>query len=116
MPVRIGDAPPMLERSPLPPGVDPGPLARTIMRRQAGLSLRVASVFLAMILGLPLLNRLAPELAARDVFGFPASWLFLGVLFYPITVALSVVFVRSSDRIEAECRDLVAPPVDEVAR
>lgn len=89
----------------LPPDADLARLARIVMRRQAGLSLRVASVFLVMILGLPLVNRYLPGVANAPIFGFPASWLFLGVVFYPITVALSVYFVRRSDRIEAECKD-----------
>ncbi len=86
------------------------------MRRQASLSLRVASVFLAMILGLPLVNRFLPTVADASIFGFPASWLFLGVLFYPITVALSVYFVRASDAIEDAIRSEAAPSGDEVGR
>jgi uncharacterized membrane protein (DUF485 family) len=80
-------------------------LAHRVMRRQAGLSLRVASVFVVLLLGLPLLNYLAPELANTDLFGFTATWLFLGVLIYPITVVLSFYFVKESDKIEAECTD-----------
>lgn len=82
---------------------DQARIARQIMRRQAGLSLKIAAVFLVLLLGLPLVNRYAPAVAQYPVFGFPASWLFLGVLFYPITVALSVIFVGASDRIESEC-------------
>ncbi|MDB5353279.1 MAG: putative integral rane protein [Planctomycetota bacterium] len=89
----------------LPNDVDLARLSRIVMRRQAGLSLRVASVFVVLILGLPLVNRFLPEVANYPIYGFPASWLFLGVIFYPITVALSVYFVRRSDRIEAECKD-----------
>ena len=77
-------------------------LAQAMMRRQGALSLRVASVFVILLLGLPLVNLYAPALAATPLFGFSASWLFLGVLFYPITILLSVYFVRHSDRIEAE--------------
>jgi hypothetical protein len=80
-------------------------LASKVMRRQAALSLRVAFAFLSLVLGLPLLNYLAPVIANYRVLGFPATWLFLAVLFYPITVALSFYFVRHSDRIEAECMD-----------
>ncbi len=72
------------------------------MRKQARLSLGVAAVFLYLLLGLPLVNRFWPEAAQMSIFGFPASWLFLGVVFYPITVALSVYYVRKSDKIEAE--------------
>ena len=77
-------------------------LAQRVMRRQGALSLRVAAVFVILLLGLPLVNALAPQLVAATILGFPATWLFLGVLFYPITVLLSVYFVRHSDRIEAE--------------
>ena len=77
-------------------------LAQTVMRRQGALSLRVAAVFVILLLGLPLFNLYKPEWATAPIFGFPATWLFLGVLFYPITVLLSIYFVRHSDRIEAE--------------
>ncbi len=80
-------------------------LAALVMRRQAALSLRVAFVFLSLVLGLPLLNYYVPQLANYRIGGFTATWLFLGVLFYPITVALSFYFVRHSDRIESECQD-----------
>lgn len=80
-------------------------LAHIVMRRQATLSLRVAAVFVVLLLGLPLVNYFLPELANRQIFGFTATWLFLGVLFFPITIWLSFVFVRQSDRIEAECAD-----------
>ncbi len=79
-----------------------GRLAQRMMRRQGALSLRVAAVFTVLLLGLPLVNYFLPELANTSVFGFSATWLFLGVLFYPITVLLSLYFVKHSDRIEAE--------------
>jgi len=82
--------------------LDVASLSRIVMRRQARLSLGIASIFLTMLLGLPLVNRFLPSLANYPIFGFPASWLFLAVIFYPITVALSIVFVRRSDRIEDE--------------
>lgn len=77
-------------------------LARYMMRRQGALSMRVAAVFVVLLLGLPLANLYRPGLASVSVLGFPLTWLFLGVLFYPITVLLSIYFVRHSDRIEAE--------------
>ena len=94
---------------------DPGPhdippeshaaLAHAVMRRQAALSIRVAAVFLAMLFGLPLVNYILPGLANIPIFGFTATWLFLGVLFYPITWVLSWYFIRESDLIESECAD-----------
>src|SRR4051812_19064837 len=81
-------------------------LARRLMRRQAGLSLRAAAVFAVLLLGLPLFNAYLPHVANGGVEGgFTLTWLVLGVLFYPITVALSFYFVKHSDRIEAESLD-----------
>ncbi len=80
-------------------------LARAVMRRQGRLSLAVAAAFLGLVLGLPLVNALWPDAANAPILGIPANWLFLGVVFYPIAVILSVVFVRASDRIEASCVD-----------
>ncbi len=80
-------------------------LANSIMRRQAGLSLRVAAIFLFLLLGLPLFNYLYPEAANTPVLGFTATWLMLGVLFFPVTWLLSAYFVKTSDRIEEDCMD-----------
>lgn len=80
-------------------------LAHAVMHRQAGLSLRVAGIFILLVFGLPLVNYFLPNLANCPVWGFTASWLFLAVLFYPITWLLSGYFVRQSDRIESECAD-----------
>ena len=84
---------------------DQGRLARAVMRRQGALSLRVAAVFLVLVLGVPLVNSLLPDLANTPMLGFTTTWLFLGVLIYPITVALSFYFVAASNRIEASCSD-----------
>lgn len=77
-------------------------LIRTVMGRQAALSIRVAAVFLILIFGLPVVNWLLPDLAGARIGGFTFTWLFLGVLFYPLTWLLSGYFVRQSDRLEAE--------------
>jgi hypothetical protein len=84
---------------------DQARLARALMRRQGALSLRVAAVFAVMVLGVPLVNAFLPDVADTPTYGFTISWLFLGVLIYPITVALSVYFVSASNRIEASCTD-----------
>lgn len=84
-----------------------GEVVRLLMRRQAALGLRVAAVFLVLILGVPLLNQLAPEISQRPVYGFPLSWFLLGIAFYPVTWALSAYFVSASERMEAEDADIV---------
>ncbi len=91
-------------------------LARALMRRQGGLSLGVAAIFLGLVLGLPLVNYLAPEVANAPIGGFTASWLFLGILIYPITVILSFYFVSRSNRIEADCQDWRTMLAEEEAR
>jgi len=80
-------------------------LAHEVMRRQGSLSIRIAAVFLLILFGLPLVNNFKPDLANTPVLGFTATWLFLGVLFYPLTWLLSWMFIKQSDRIEAECSD-----------
>lgn len=82
------------------PGMEPDELLRSVMRRQAALSLRVAAVFLGIIFVLPLVNHFLPTVAAMKVGGFTLTWLILGVLFYPITWALSAYFIKSSNELE----------------
>lgn len=81
---------------------DDATLVRMLMRRQAGLSLRIASVFVALLVGLPLLNLYAPGIAGTRIGGFTLTWLLLAVLFYPITWWLSATFVKRSNEIETE--------------
>lgn len=80
-------------------------LAHAVMRRQSTLSLRVAIVFIVVIFGVPLFNHFLPEVAATPILGFTVTWLFLGVLFFPLTWFLSAYFIRESNRIEEECSD-----------
>lgn len=77
-------------------------LMNRVMKRQASLSLRIAAVFITILILLPLFNLFAPEIAAKSISGFPLTWLLLGVLFYPLTWILSGYFVKQSDRIEAD--------------
>ncbi len=85
------------------------------MRRQARLGLRIAAVFVLILVGLPLLNLYLPETMGLRVGGFTLTWLLLAILFYPVTWLLSWLFVRGSDRAEdalvAEMRGtLLSPP------
>jgi uncharacterized membrane protein (DUF485 family) len=75
------------------------------MKRQATLSIKVAALFVVLLFGLPLVNYYLPAAANAPVLGFTASWLFLAVLFYPVTWLLSAYFIRESNRIEGECSD-----------
>jgi uncharacterized membrane protein (DUF485 family) len=82
--------------------IDQEAMLHKVMRRQAALSLRIASVFVLLLIGLPLVNLYLPDLAQSRVGGFTLTWLFLGILFFPITWLLSAVFVRESNAIEEQ--------------
>ena len=77
-------------------------LTQRVMKQQAALSLRVAAIFIVLVLGLPLFNMYFPKAAGTPVFGFSLTWLILGVCFFPLTWILSTYFVRESDKIERE--------------
>jgi uncharacterized membrane protein (DUF485 family) len=83
-------------------GAEQATLARAVMRKQLSLSIRVALLFFVLLFGLPLVNWLLPGFANSIAGGFTLTWLFLGILFYPLTWFLSGYFIRASDRIEAE--------------
>lgn len=82
-------------------------LTAALMRRQARLSLAVASLALVLILGVPLVNAYAPAVGQTPVLGFPLSWLLLGLLFYPLTWFLSAWFVRRSEDMEKAEAELI---------
>jgi uncharacterized membrane protein (DUF485 family) len=88
------DAPPPVEAD--------SRLLSSLLRHQAALSIRVAAVFLVLVFGVPLATHYAPGWTQQPVLGFPLSWFLLGLLFYPITWALSAYFVRASERLESE--------------
>lgn len=71
------------------------------MRRQLALSIGCALAFLVALLGLPLVNYLAPSIMAKRVGGFTLAWLILGVLFFPYVWAISFHFIRRSLALEA---------------
>lgn len=71
-----------------------------LMTRQLRLSISCAVAFLLLLVGLPLLNYLAPEFMAQRVAGFTLSWLVLGVLFFPYVWIIARVFITRSMALE----------------
>ena len=74
----------------------------SLMRRQLGLSIACAATFLIALLGMPLLNYLAPALMAKRMGGFTLSWLILGVLFFPFVWVISFIFIKRSIALEED--------------
>lgn len=77
-------------------------LAKSIVRQQAILSLRIAAAFVAALIALPLLNLWVPGFTEAGIGGFSLSWLILAVGFYGFTWLLAKRFVVQSERVEAE--------------
>ena len=82
-------------------------LLQDLVRRQLRLGLSVAAVFLVILLGLPLMNLLFPELMQMRLLGLPMAWLALAVLVYPFVWALAVYFVSTARKYEDEFTALV---------
>lgn len=78
-----------------------------LIKRQRALSLSVAITFLIIILSFPLLNFFLQSLVAFKIFGFEISWLFLGILIYPLIWGLAFYFVSTADKYEEEFTRLV---------
>jgi uncharacterized membrane protein (DUF485 family) len=78
-----------------------------LIRRQRRLSLRLAAVFLALLVGLPLVNLAMPAIMGLTIVGLPLSWLMLAVLTYPLLWLLAVYFTIAARTIEDEFMDLV---------
>ena len=82
---------------------------RVLMRRQFGLSASIASVFILIILGVPLANRFLPDVMNAPFLGFTFSWFFLGFAIFPILIGLAFLFVRRSNAFEDEAIGMVDP-------
>ena len=73
-----------------------------LMKSQFNLSIRLFTVFLCILLGLPVLNYVFPEIMNIRIFGFTLTWFILGVIIYPITWVISWVYVKKSIALEKE--------------
>jgi uncharacterized membrane protein (DUF485 family) len=73
-----------------------------LMSSQFTISFAMFFIFVVILFGLPLANLFAPDLMNTRVFGFTFSWLFLGVLFYPITWVIAWLYVKKSIAFEEE--------------
>jgi uncharacterized membrane protein (DUF485 family) len=78
-----------------------------LIRRQLLLSLSVASVFLTMLFGLPIMNLVFPQFTALSILGLPLSWLLLAVVIYPVLWVLAMYYVATAKYFEDEFAEQV---------
>jgi uncharacterized membrane protein (DUF485 family) len=80
-----------------------------LMRRQLTLSLSLASVFVVIIFGVPLLNMYMPDVMNAPMLGLTVSWFLLGLAVFPVLIVLAGIFVSRSNAFEDEAVGLVDP-------
>lgn len=79
----------------------------TVMTRQLRLSMSIASVFVAIIIAVPLLNKFLPDVMNTPFLGFTFSWFLLGFGIFPVLIVLAWLFVKRSNAFEDEAIGLV---------
>ena len=82
---------------------------KTVMGRQLKLSMGISSVFVSIIVAVPLLNKFLPEVMNQPFMGFTLSWFILGFGIFPVLIVLAMLFVRSSNKFEDEAVGMVDP-------
>jgi hypothetical protein len=82
-------------------------LVRSLVRAQLFLALRMLTVLVVLLGGLPLLFALVPGTREVQLLGLPLPWLVLGVLVHPALVVGGVVYLRLSERNERDFADVV---------
>ena len=85
-------------------------LLRGLIRAQLANALRLAAVVAVGLGGLPLLFTVAPAVAGAKPLGVGLPWLVLGVAAYPFLFVVGAMYVRITERTEAEFTDLVERP------
>ena len=77
-------------------------LVRGLVRAQLGLALRLASVVVATVVTLVVLNATVPELAEFNVLGIRLNWLILAGLVYPLLYGVGRLYVRLAEQAERD--------------
>jgi hypothetical protein len=85
-------------------------LLRGLIRTQLAHALRLAAVVVVGLGGLPLLFAAAPAVARARPLGVGLPWLLLGLAAYPFPFVVGAMYVRITERTEAEFTDLVERP------
>ncbi len=88
-------------------------LVRGLVRAQLGLALRLATVVVCVVVAIPLLGNVFPELEALSVVGIKVNWLVLGALLYPMLYGIGRLYVRLAEQGERDFIRIVNEGSDE---
>ncbi|WP_026553302.1 membrane protein [Arthrobacter sp. H20] len=80
---------------------------RSLIRSQLRLAVVVAVGFLLILIGIPVLLAVFPQIGELSVFTVPMPWLLLGLGVYPLVISCAALYVRGASRNEMRFRDLV---------
>ncbi|MFD1847440.1 hypothetical protein [Arthrobacter flavus] len=80
---------------------------RSLIRSQLRLAVVVAAGFLVILIGIPVLLAVFPQIGELSVFTVPVPWLLLGLGVYPLVISCAALYVRSASRNEMRFRDLI---------
>ncbi len=79
-----------------------------LLRAQLRLSIAILLGVGGILVGLPALFLLVPELTAASVGPVPLIWIVVGVLIYPLIAGAARLHVRVAERIERDFTELMA--------
>jgi uncharacterized membrane protein (DUF485 family) len=79
----------------------------SLIRSQRRLAVTVCAGVTVLLVGTALLGSFADRFVATRVLGVPLPWLVLGLLVYPLLIALGWYTVRSAERTERHFLELV---------
>lgn len=79
----------------------------SLIRSQLRLALVVAGGFLVILIGIPVLLAVFPDITGVTILTVPIPWLLLGLWIYPLVIGCAVLYVRSASRNERRFQDLV---------
>jgi hypothetical protein len=80
---------------------------RSLIRSQRRLALAVCGAIGVVLAGIALAGAAFPRFGTSRLLGQPLPWVLLGVLVYPVLIALAAYAVRQSERNERAFTDLV---------
>ncbi|THJ67765.1 DUF485 domain-containing protein [Arthrobacter echini] len=79
----------------------------SLIRSQLRLAVVVAGGFLVILISIPVLLAVFPDINGVRIATVPVPWLLLGLGIYPLVIGSAVLYVRSATRNERRFQDLV---------